>query len=277
VFLRLSFSTNAFTSVSLEQALEIIARIGYEGVEIMADRPHAWPNDLRDDDFVEIKRIAGNFDLDICNINGFMMKTVGDIHHPSWIEPLEKDRIARQEHTLACLKMAVSLGAPGVSTEPGGPVHGMKRDRATDLFARGLEAPAKLAHDLGIKLLIEPEPGLLFTDIAETIGFIEKTGLPGLGLNVDLGHLFCIGRDPARIICEYPELLEHIHIEDIAADRVHRHLIPGKGAIDFDAVFAALHDVGYSGFVTVELYPYEDEPERAAREAFEYLKPYVAG
>jgi sugar phosphate isomerase/epimerase len=48
-------------------------------------------------------------------------------------------------------------------------------------------------------------------------------------------------------------------------------LIPGKGSIDFRSVFDAMDDIGYQGFVTVELYPYQDNPVDAAKEAYNYL------
>ena len=58
----------------------------------------------------------------------------------------------------------------------------------------------------------------------------------------------------------------HYHCEDIAATRVHQHLIPGRGAIDFAATLREIARTGYHGWITVELYPYLENPE-VAREA----------
>ena len=66
-------------------------------------------------------------------------------------------------------------------------------------------------------------------------------------------------------------LTRHYHVEDIASSRVHRHLIPGHGAIEFDAVLRAIHHTGYQDWLTVELYPYLDDPDGAGREAREFL------
>ena len=41
--LRLAFSTNAFKRNTLEEAIDAIGQVGYEGVELMADLPHAYP------------------------------------------------------------------------------------------------------------------------------------------------------------------------------------------------------------------------------------------
>jgi sugar phosphate isomerase/epimerase len=48
-------------------------------------------------------------------------------------------------------------------------------------------------------------------------------------------------------------------------------LIPGHGAIDFLSTLSEIAKTGYDGWVTVELYPYIDNPDGAAREAREHL------
>ena len=41
--MRLAFSTNAYLKFSFAEAARRLAAIGYDGLEIMADVPHAWP------------------------------------------------------------------------------------------------------------------------------------------------------------------------------------------------------------------------------------------
>ena len=53
-------------------------------------------------------------------------------------------------------------------------------------------------------------------------------------------------------------------------------LVPGHGAIDFAATLRAIEATGYDGWLTVELYPYLDSPDHAAREAREYLTGALA-
>jgi sugar phosphate isomerase/epimerase len=63
----------------------------------------------------------------------------------------------------------------------------------------------------------------------------------------------------------------HYHFEDIAATRVHHHLVPGEGAIDFDGVFKAIAAHTPDMWITVELYPYRDRPDVAAQAAKAHL------
>ena len=98
---------------------------------------------------------------------------------------------------------------------------------------------------------------------------------PALGLNFDVGHFFCVGDDPGPTLHRLAHFIRHVHLEDIAATRVHHHLIPGDGAIDFATVFDALAAIGYAGWVTVELYPFVDDPAAAARLALDRLAPLL--
>jgi sugar phosphate isomerase/epimerase len=69
------------------------------------------------------------------------------------------------------------------------------------------------------------------------------------------------------------EHIRHVHLEDIAATRVHHHLVPGEGVIDFVSTLRALSDVGYNGWVTIELYTCHENPDVAAQVARERVVP----
>ena len=92
---------------------------------------------------------------------------------------------------------------------------------------------------------------------------------PAVGLNFDIGHQYCVGEDPAESVKRLAKWVRHVHLEDIAATRVHHHMIPGEGAIDFGPVLTALKDVGYQDWVTIELYTCHENPDHAAKLARE--------
>ena len=102
--------------------------------------------------------------------------------------------------------------------------------------------------------------------------FAARVDSPWLGLNFDIGHAYCVGEEPQDWIARLAAHTRHYHLEDIAATREHRHLVPGHGAIDFTAVLREIAQTGYDGWITVELYPYIAEPDEAGREACEYLR-----
>jgi fructoselysine 3-epimerase len=277
--IRLAFATNAFKKNTLEEAIDAIAGIGYRGVELMADVPHAYPPHMTPQRCAAIKGQIEQRGLTVSNVNAFTLFAAGDTYHPTWIEENEGERRRRIEHTLACVELAGYFGARTMSLQPGGPLIGtaISRETAGERFAAGLREILPAARRHGVTLAVEPEPGLFIETAAEYLEFKQRyfADEPLVRMNCDVGHLFCVGDDPATVIRSHPHEIAHVHLEDIGSNRVHQHLTPGKGAIDFRAIFDALESIGYSGWVTVELYPYETTAAGVAKLAWDHLQPML--
>ena len=268
--MKFAFSSNAYRNYEIEECIDSIHLAGYDAVEIMCDIPHAFPP-LSDDKIKSIKDSLKKNSMSISNLNGFMMKAIEDFHHPSWIEESNNYRQKRIDHTKNCLKLAHLLGAKTVSTEPGGPKTNQTTEKELELFQQGLFEVLSLAEELKIHLLVEPEPDLLIENSNQFLNFIEKFDSKYIGLNFDIGHFFCVKEDPSKLIYEMQDYIHHIHLEDIDSSRKHFHLIPGHGIIDFKKIFQSLNSINYNGFVTVELYPYQENPQQAAMESMKFL------
>jgi len=256
----------------VEESLHRIAGLGYYGVELMADAPHLWPGETSEARILEVRASIDELGLEISNVNAFMMNKIGDKRqpywHPSWIEPDRAQRRIRTEHTRAALTMARRLGARCITTEPGGPIGPETTYKsAMKLFVEELKPVIEHAEREKVLLLIEPEPGLLIERFEQYMDLRDRIDSPFMGLNFDIGHAYCVGEEPAEWIPRMATEIRHFHIEDIAANRVHKHLVPGMGAIDFAATLRAIRDMHYQGWITVELYPFIDDPDGAGREA----------
>jgi sugar phosphate isomerase/epimerase len=274
--MKLAFSSNAYMHFSIEATIEKIASLGYSGIEILADVPHAWPAGLLPERKESIRRALDKHKLEISNVNAFMMNAVADPRqpywYPGWTDPEPNYRAIRREHTKRALKLAAELGAPNLTTEPGGKLaDGVTWEQGAQIFYDELMPCVEVAEHVQVKLLIEPEPELLIEKFGEYLEFMERIDSPWVGLNFDIGHAYCVGEDPQNWVDKMAPHTVHYHLEDIADTRVHRHLIPGRGAIDFEATVNAIQATGYDGWLTVELYPYIESPDEAAREAHAYL------
>ena len=162
--MKLAFSTNAYLRFSFAEAVRRLAAIGYAGVEIMADVPHAWPAFLLEEQKQGLRDALAKNNLAISNINSFMMHAIDDRRqrywHPSWIEPDPNYRAVRIDHTMRALTLARELGAKCITTEPGGPLEpGQSWSAALKLFVEMLKPVVAHAEKEGVLLLIEPEPG----------------------------------------------------------------------------------------------------------------------
>ncbi|MDD5713215.1 MAG: sugar phosphate isomerase/epimerase [Smithellaceae bacterium] len=273
--MKLGYSTNAFVKGPLKLAAEAIAELGFGGIEIMGDRPHLYPPDWGGDKLAELKALIDNLGLHINNINSFTLFAVGDTYLPSWIEIDKKRRGIRIDHTLQCLMLAAKLGARNISVPPGGPLQETTRKQAMHFFYEGLEKVLPLAEELGVKVLVEPEPELLLENSVQFKEFIADIRSPFVGLNFDIGHFFCAGEEPAESFQELYDWIGHIHLEDIGADRRHYHLIPGQGAIALPGMLRTIAESGYKGDISLELYTYADRPAEAGRISLAYLMPLL--
>ncbi len=157
---------------------------------------------------------------------------------------------------------------------PADPWTGFPAKKASRIFLAGLRAVEGSARRKGIKILIEPEPGLLIENSSEFLEIYRKLDPAVFGLNFDIGHFFCVGEDPSALVLQLKDCSSHFHLEDIGSSRRHHHLMPGEGAIDLPGVLETIESTGFSGYVTVELYTYSENAEEAARRAFRYLSDW---
>ena len=280
--MKLAFSSNAYMHFSIEATIERIGSLGYRGIEILADVPHAWPAGLLEQRKESIRRSLAEHGLAISNVNAFMMNAVGDPRqpywYPGWTDPDPHYRAIRREHTKRALVLAGELGAPNITTEPGGKLTDEQSwQDAASIFYEELMPCVEVAEKTQVRILIEPEPGLMIETFEQYLEFMTRIDSPWVGLNFDIGHAYCVGQDPQDWVARMQSHTRHYHFEDIAETRVHRHLIPGRGAIDFEATVGAIADTGYDGWLTVELYPYIESPDEAASEAHRYMTALLGG
>lgn len=273
--MRLAFSTNAFKRYSLEQSVELIAKAGFSAVEILCDTPHLYPPLFSQTDYDNLSNVLRDNKIDVANLNAFTFFAKGNTYNPSWIDNDPKIQDERINHTINAVLAAYKLNVGNISTEPGGLYDKKRSDREEliDIFAVNLKKVLSIAEDKKVCILIEPEPELIIETSSQMLEFIDKIASPFIGVNFDIGHFHCVGETPLDALKKLYPYVKHVHLEDIL-NRRHMHLIPGEGEIDFEPVFEFLAVNDYKGYVTVELYPYQDDPFSTAVQSMNYLRKY---
>ena len=173
--MKFAFSSNAYTNYSLKESIADISKIGYQGVEIMCDSPHAYPLLLNSKKIADIKDELSNNNIQISNLNAFTLFAIGDTYHPSRIEEDLNYRRLRIDHTINCLKLAKELGAKNISIEPGGPISKSNyKEKYLKMFIDSIKEVLPIAEEQKVKILVEPEPGLLIENSDEFLRFIKN-------------------------------------------------------------------------------------------------------
>jgi sugar phosphate isomerase/epimerase len=269
----LGYSSNAFKKHSIYDAVEKIGRLGFRGIEIMCKRPHVHASEFGEAEWPRLKSCVEGKNLKVINLNCSTLFALenGDSSLPAGMP--EEDLKARVSHTKQSLRLAAYLGCRNISIPTGTPPQDLTRDAFKTLFRERLEKVLPLAEELGVDVLVEPEPGLLGENLGHFKAFIEEVQSPVLGVNFDIGHFFCLGEDPSAAFEQIFPRVGHVHLDDIAKSRIHNHLIPGRGVIDFLEVFKVMARMGYDRDICLELYTYLDTPVEAGEEALEYILP----
>lgn len=276
----LAYSTNGLTQRPLIECLETLAAIGYEGVELLGDRPHWSPFEEGNLSEANLRAALRDLELKVSNINGntamffwpeWMPETVFE---PSLSHSDPSVRRRRIDSTLKLFDWAAALGAPRVSVTSGRCPGLQPPEIELDYFVESLRTLCLEAESRGLQLSVEYEPGLLVERWQELAEVIRRVDHPALGANLDLGHACCAGEDPVEAIQGLSGRIWNVHIEDIKGQK-HFHLIPGEGDMPLFDYFQALSEVEYQGMLTVELYTYANQERegdlQAARRAFEAL------
>lgn len=269
---RLAFSTNAYVRRDLSDAVADIARCGYGAFELLYDRPF-YP------DLDAGPAPCDTHGLAVSSVNANTVFALGeseDGFSPSIVEPDETARARRLDIIGNAIALAASLDCDTVAITTGRPPEGVSRADAEKILDSSIADLLGRTAGTEVHLAIEYEPGLLVGSADSLAALFDRVGHPALGANLDIGHAFVNGEDPAALMHRFKGRIFGCHVEDIKGRR-HYHLVPGNGNIDFGAFFKAAEETGYAGYFTVELYTYPNAPETVARAAFEELKKYFEG
>ena len=275
--MKLAFSTNAFTRHPLAAALTEIAAAGFAGVEILADKPHWYPDHFDEREAAGIRAELSQLKLAVSNVNGnctfgyFSDAPPEAFFEPSLVSPVAKMRADRVRMICHTLRFAHAIGAENISITSGKALPTMPPEKGLAQLRESLRPVLELAEKLQVRVGFECEPGLLIEWATELCELIDAMGSPMLGANLDIGHSVVMGEDVPATLALLQGRIWNCHIEDLVG-RKHYHLIPGRGNFDWARLKRALEGIGYERFLTVELYSYPDRPVEAARESRDYLR-----
>lgn len=273
----LGYNTNGFAHHRLEDAIDIIAELGYRGVALTLDVHHLDPF---------APHLAARTAAVAHQLSRYRLRCVIETgarfllssrrkHQPTLLSPTPEERAARLDFLKQCVVIAADLGADCVSlwsgTDLDGAPAGVLMNRLEDRGERLAEYAAE--HD--VRLAFEPEPGMFIDTMDRFAELHARINHPAFGLTIDVGHLVCNGELPvSKHLIQWKHVLWNVHIEDMRIG-VHDHLMFGEGEVDYADVFAGLQAAGYSGGVYVELSRHSHDAVNTARKAKAFLDQYL--
>jgi sugar phosphate isomerase/epimerase len=257
-----------------EEAAELIADIGYQGVEWTVDYPRAvWDGVSRwhiNTDEMEKTAVAAR---NAAEQNGLTIPSLGTRCHCMDLAGVRK-----------CMEVARRVGAMGIRVAV---PHYDGSTHHEELFARTREAYAaveKLAKQMGVRALIEMHFGLISASASATCRILEGRDPAWVGVLYDPGNMVYEGFENYKMGVEMLRpYLHHVHAKSAGwvrkdAKWAVENMSLSEGMVDWPAVIAALKSVGYEGFIDIEDFrggyackPVGITTRDKLREDFEYL------
>jgi L-ribulose-5-phosphate 3-epimerase len=270
--LDLGYGTNGFANHRLDDALDVIADLGYTSVALTLDHCHLDP--FADDLSAQIRRIGdrlGRLGLRVVVETGarYLLDPYRK-HHPTLLSDEPGPRL---DFLRRAVLIAGELGAECVSFWSGALPAGLDTRTAWERMLSGVDAVVGEAATRGVRLGLEPEPGHFVAHLADALRLRRELGEPTqLGITLDVGH--CVAIEPssaADCIREAASLLVNVQLDDMMPG-VHEHLEFGTGRLDLADTLGALVEVGYTGVAAVELPRHSHAAPDVARRSLDALR-----
>ena len=268
-----SFRTDIYS------ALDKAEKLGAGGVQIYATRGRLSPQELTPTGRKELlKRVKDH---------GLVVSALcGDLGCGFWRPERNPELIEQSKRILDLAKdletdiVTTHIGV--VPADPGHPRYAVMQAACAELAEYADSIDAHFAVETG------PETSAVLK------AFLDSLHSTGVSVNLDPANLVMVtGDDPVQAVYTLKDYIVHTHAKDgvklwdrdpelvygiktddaLVTSPSFKEVPLGAGSVPFKAYLAALEDVGYRGFLTIER-EVGDDPEKDIRTAVDFLKSF---
>ncbi len=266
--MKFAICNEIFRDWKLEDAFAFAAKAGYDAVEIA---PFTIANSVSEISAGERKKIcdaAARSGIEIAGIHWVLVKPEGlYINHT---DATIRGRTAKYFVELVdfCADIGGRVMVVG-SPKQRNILPGVSREQAWEWAMETFRSAAKRAEERAVTICFEPlapsETNFINT-AAEAIRFAQQFNSQNFKIILDVKAMCSETKPIPQIIRESWPHFAHFHANDKNLKG------PGFGDVDFKPIAAALKEVGYDGFVSVEVFNFEEGAETIATKSIEYLR-----
>jgi len=268
--LKISICNELFQGWPIERVFEYSARLGFDGVEIapftLADSVTEISSKRRN----AIRRAAEENGIEIVGLHWLLVKPEGlYINHPD-----EFIRIKTQEYIAALIHFCADIGGKIL-------VHGSPHQRtikegwdpkasweyAKETFRVSLKAARQRNVTYCIEPLTASQTNFINT-IEEAIRFVQEIRHPNLKMVFDCRSASASEKSLNNGLLRALDsgYLRHVHVNDANGSG------PGFGETKFAPLLKTLLKNNYKGYISVEVFSFDLEPQTIASHSIGYLK-----
>ncbi len=260
-----------FEGRSMADVCAVAKRLGYQGLEIAPFTLAESADRVTPDQRREVCKVVADHGLQVAGLHWLFAGPTG-LHMTTTDESVWS---ATRDYLSCLLDLCADLGGDVLvlgSPKQRSIVEGQTRQGAWQRAVDMLSSVMDKAEGLDLTICLEPlspvETDFLNT-VDEAMEMVRQVGRSSLKVHLDVKAMCSEGTS-------VPEIIRSVRAEDIGHFHVNDPNLygPGMGDVDYGPIAEAIKDVGYDGWLSVEVFKYDPDPETIAQQSIEYLKKY---
>jgi len=257
-----------FRDWKLEDVIHYVATTGYDAVEIAPFTLAKYVTDVSSARRQQISDLAKRADIAVCGIHWVLVNTDG--MHLTHSDSAVRRRTAKYLSDLVdfCADVGGKIVVFG-SPKQRSLLPGVSAMKAWEFAVETFRDSVKRAEDRSVTLCLEPlspsETDFINT-AEEAIRFVDQFHSSQFQIILDAKAMCSEAKPIPEIIRASAMRFAHFHANDKNLKG------PGFSDVDYKPIAAALKEVGYTGYVSVEVFKFDEGAEVIATKSIEYLK-----
>jgi sugar phosphate isomerase/epimerase len=271
--MKLAICNEIFQGWPIETVLDYCARLGYDGMEIAPFTLAKTVDEITPETRRHIREAAAGRGLEICGLHWLLARTegMGLTHVDAAVRQKTAGYLCELVDCCADLGGKVLVfGSPQQRNVP----PELTPEQAWELATDTLRPAVRRAEERQTVFCFEPlapsETNFINT-AAEAIRFASQFQSPAMKIILDVKAMCSEKRAIPEIIRQSWPHFAHFHAND------ENRKGPGFGEVDFRPIAGALLETGYQGYVSVEVFRFEEGPEAIASGSLKYLRRIFSG
>jgi len=270
--MKFAICNETFEGDSQREGLRLARELGYTGVEVAPFTLGTYAEEISDEARRGYRAMVEDLGMEVIGLHWLLAKTSG-FHLTTEDEGVRAKTADYLRRLIGlCFDLGggvMVLGSPAQRNFVAPMTHAQASANAVDVLRR-------IVPDLEgakVRLAIEPlgpQEGNFLNHASDARAMIEAIGSPWVQLHLDVKAMSSEGVPIEKLIRDNADLMIHFHANDP------NKLGPGMGEVDQVPIFQALHDVGYCGWVSVEVFDYTPGVETILRSSMQTMQRCVA-
>lgn len=270
--MKYAICNETFLDWPFEKAFALARECGYTGIEIAPFTLATYATDISPQKRAEVRQQAAAAGLDVVGLHWLLAKTEGFY----LTSPDAAVRKKTSEYVKELTRLCADLG--GKIMVLGSPMQrnllpGVTKPEAMKYAAAVIGEAVPTLEQCGVTIALEPlgpSEGDFLLTADEGRELSNLIGSPHVKLHLDCKAMSSESKPIPEILRANRDIMVHFHANDPNRQG------PGFGELDFVPIFAALKEINYDGWVSVEVFDYSPGIERLARESMENMRRAAA-